>query len=128
LGPQGVTVEVDGWIGIAARAIEAAGVVTIAAGSLAAAVFALREMLRKVESAVVYRRVRNRIGRSILLGLELLVGGDIILTVAESPTLDHVVVLAIIVLIRTFLSFTIEVELDGRWPWQARNQGNDVQA
>jgi uncharacterized membrane protein len=108
------------WIELVAQGIEATGVVTIAAGSLVAAAVALREWLRERDAGELYRRLRQRIGRAILLGLELLVAADIIRTVAVSPTLRHVVVLAIIVLIRTFLSFTIEVELDGRWPWQAR--------
>jgi uncharacterized membrane protein len=65
-----------------------------------------------------YAESRRSIGRSILLGLELLVAGDIIRTVAVSPNFASVGVLALIVLIRTFLSFTLEVEIDGRWPWQ----------
>lgn len=70
-----------------------------------------------------YRAFRQDLGRAILLGLELLVGADIIRTVSEIPTLEKVLVLAIIVLIRTFLSFTLEVELEGRWPWQRRPAG-----
>ena len=61
--------------------------------------------------------------RSILLGLEFLVAADIIRTVAVSPTLPGVGVLAIIVLIRAFLSFTLELEIDGRWPWQRQTTG-----
>ena len=64
------------------------------------------------------RRFRQRLGQTILLGLELLVAGDIIRTVATQPTFSSVGILAIIVLIRTFLSFSLEVELTGRWPWQ----------
>jgi len=66
----------------------------------------------------VYRRFRRQLGRSILLGLELLVAADIIRTVAVTPTLDSVLVLALIVAIRTFLSFSLELEITGRWPWQ----------
>ena len=66
----------------------------------------------------VYRRFRQQLGQTILLGLELLVAGDIIRTVASQPTLTSVAVLASIVLIRTFLSFSLEVEMTGRWPWQ----------
>jgi uncharacterized membrane protein len=65
-----------------------------------------------------YRELRRNVGRSILLGLELLVAGDIIRTVAISPTFTSVGVLAVIVVVRTFLSFTLEVELTSRWPWQ----------
>lgn len=69
-----------------------------------------------------YRRLRQDIGLSILLGLELLIAGDIIRTVAVTPTMDGVLVLGHIVLIRTFLSMTLQVELEGRWPWQARKE------
>ncbi|MDJ0457389.1 DUF1622 domain-containing protein [Pseudarthrobacter phenanthrenivorans] len=65
-----------------------------------------------------YRSYRQLLGRSILLGLELLVAADIIRTVAVTPTFESVGVLAIIVLIRTFLSFSLELEITGRWPWQ----------
>jgi hypothetical protein len=60
----------------------------------------------------------NRVRRSILLGLEFLVAADIIRTVAVQPSLENVAVLGLIVLIRTFLSFSLEVEIDGRWPWR----------
>ena len=67
----------------------------------------------------VYRRFRQQLGQTILLGLELLVAGDIIRTVASQPTLTSVAILASIVAIRTLLSFSLEVELTGRWPWRA---------
>jgi uncharacterized membrane protein len=69
--------------------------------------------------AKAYRRYRADLGRGILLGLELLVAADIIGTVAVTPTLQSLAVLGLIVLIRTFLSFSLEVEIEGRWPWQA---------
>ena len=71
-----------------------------------------------------YRRYRQELGQTILLGLELLVAGDIIRTVAATPTLTSVGILGIIVVIRTFLSFSLEVELTGRWPWQASTTGS----
>jgi len=64
--------------------------------------------------------LRSNFGRSILLGLEFLIAADIINTVAVTPTLQSVIVLGAIVLIRTFLSFSLELEIDGRWPWQRR--------
>ena len=64
-----------------------------------------------------YNHFRQNIGRSILLGLEFLVAGDIIRTVVVAPTLDNVIILGAIVLIRTFLSTSIQLELEGRWPW-----------
>jgi len=68
----------------------------------------------------VYGRFRQQLGQAILLGLELLVAADIVRTVAASPSLTSVAILAAIVLIRTFLSFSLEVETTGRWPWQKR--------
>ena len=67
-----------------------------------------------------YRRLRQDVGRGILLGLEFMVAGDIIRTVAVEPTVNGLIVLGGIVLIRTFLSLSLEVELEGRWPWQPR--------
>ena len=72
----------------------------------------------------VYRSYRQLLGRSILLGLELLVAADIIRSVAVAPTFEGVGVLAIIVLIRTFLSFSLELEITGRWPWQTQREGS----
>jgi uncharacterized membrane protein len=99
--------------------IDAAGVVIIVTGA-AIAFVASAVRLSRGESDV-YRRFRQQLGRAILLGLELLVAGDIIRTVAASPNLTSVGVLAAIVLIRTFLSFSLEVETTGRWPWQKRD-------
>lgn len=65
-----------------------------------------------------FRQLRQDVGRGILLGLEVLIAADIIRTVAVAPTLDSVIVLGLIVLIRTFLSMTLQMELEGRWPWQ----------
>jgi len=69
-----------------------------------------------------YRQFRQDIGRGILLGLEFLVAADIIRTVAVTPTLQGVLVLGLIVLIRTFLSTALQVELEGRWPWQRASE------
>lgn len=117
---QPETVDFSGAIELAAQSVEGAGVMTILVGSLVAAVMAVHQLAREGASEDAYACLRRRIGRAILLGLELLVGADIIRTVAERPALRDVVVLALIVLIRTFLSFALELELEGRWPWQTR--------
>lgn len=96
--------------------IDAIGVAVIVVGLLISAGAAAVGLSH--HQTDTYRRFREQLGRTILLGLELLVIGDIVRTVAAEPTLASVVVLAIIVLIRTFLSFSLEVELTGRWPWQ----------
>jgi uncharacterized membrane protein len=76
--------------------------------------------LSRRESAV-YLRFRQQLGQAILLGLELLVAGDIVRTVAASPSLTSVAILAAIVVIRIFLSVSLQVETTGRWPWQKRD-------
>lgn len=98
------------------RAVDAAGVAIIVVGTLLATILAAIRLSRR--QAGVYRGYRRRVGRSILLGLEFLVAGDIIRTVAVAPTYASVGVLAVIVGIRTFLSFSLELEITGRWPWQ----------
>ena len=100
----------------AGKTIDVVGVTVIAAGAVLATGGAIGRMLRKTGDA--YRGFRQQLGRSILLGLEFLVAADIIRTVAVEPTLQSVGVLAGIVLIRTFLSFSLELEITGRWPWQ----------
>lgn len=100
-------------------AIDAAGVVVIVVGAVTASVTCTIRLSQRERD--VYRRFRQRLGQTILLGLELLVAGDIVRTVAASPTLTSVAILAAIVAIRTFLSFSLEVEISGRWPWQKRD-------
>ncbi|MFF5790985.1 DUF1622 domain-containing protein [Paeniglutamicibacter sp. NPDC012692] len=99
------------------RAVDAAGVLTIVIGAVVATLLAAMALLRN-RPGTIYVNYRERLGRSILLGLELLVAADIIRTVAVTPTFESMGVLALIVLIRTFLSFTLELEMTGRWPWQ----------
>jgi len=102
------------------KAVDVVGVAAIVIGVLVAAVLSLR---RTGSAADDYRLFRQRLGRAILLGLELLVAADIIRTVAVTPTFESAGVLAVIVVIRTFLSFSLEVELDGRWPWSPKAGG-----
>ena len=107
------------------RAVNAAGVLTIVAGAAVATVVAAAALLRG-QTGAIYAVYRRRLGRSILLGLEFLVAADIISTVAVDPTFESVGVLALIVLIRTFLSFTLELEITGRWPWQNPEAGSEA--
>ncbi|MHA7286621.1 DUF1622 domain-containing protein [Arthrobacter sp. MDT3-44] len=100
------------------EAVDAAGVAAIVIGAVIATLLAGGALLRRRTEDGVYHRYRQRLGRSILLGLELLVAADIIRTVAVTPTFESVGVLALIVLIRTFLSWSLELEISGRWPWQ----------
>jgi uncharacterized membrane protein len=106
------------------KGVDAVGVAVIVLGALGAAAIAVLRLRRRGEAA--YRPYRQQLGRSILLGLEFLVAGDIIRTVAITPTFTSVGVLAVIVLIRTFLSFSLELEITGRWPWQERASTTDA--
>lgn len=101
-----------------AAGIEAIGVAIITGGAVLTLVMAARRRLAGVDGDKVYQEVRQRLGRAILIGLEFLVAADIIHTVAVELNLQTVGTLAIIVLIRTFLSFALEVEITGGWPWQ----------
>lgn len=104
----------------AALIIEAAGVLVMIIGPI----FALwRYFFDQHEDGSTYRTFRHDLGKAILLGLEFLVAADIIATVSTAPTLDNVLVLGMIVLIRTFLSLSLQVELEGKWPWQKREIG-----
>jgi uncharacterized membrane protein len=108
------------WVDTVGQCIDAAGVAIVVVGlALASAIFISRNV-RGGEFEQVYRAYRQGLGRAILLGLEFLVAADIIRTVAVSPTFRSAGVLALIVLIRTFLSMALQVEIDGRWPWQSR--------
>lgn len=110
-----------GTIEMVGVAIDVAGVAVITISTIASGIVFGRRLVRHDEPfEASYRRLRQGIGRGILLGLELLVAGDIIRTVAIEPTFASVGVLAMIVAVRTFLSFALEIELTGRWPWAGR--------
>ena len=109
--------EFFGAIETVGKVIDAVGVATIALGGVLAAGIAVGRLLRRTPDT--YRLFRSQLGRAILVGLELLVAADIIRTVAVEPTLANVGVLAVIVVIRTFLSWSLELEISGRWPWQS---------
>lgn len=102
----------------AARVVEFAGVVVLLLGALFATGAFMSRLARRIVFQDAYHALRADLGRAILLGLELLVIADIIGTVAIEPTLQNLGVLAVIVAIRTCLSFALELEVSGRWPWQ----------
>jgi len=99
-----------------ARAVEVLGIATLVLGLVLAVVRAGVIAIGERDGERAYRVVRTVFGRSILLGLEFLVAADIIRTVAVQPSLENVAVLGLIVLIRTFLSFSLQVEIEGRRP------------
>ena len=103
-----------------AKAIELVGIAIIALGAIINLGLFAKSAVNREERGEALATLRSNFGRSILLGLEFLIAADIINTVAVRPTLQSVIVLGAIVIIRTFLSFSLELEIDGRWPWQRR--------
>jgi uncharacterized membrane protein len=113
-------------VGHVAEVVEAVGVAILAVGALGAfAVFA-RDVFGRAKGA--YVSLRRNLGRVILLGLEVLIIGDIIRTIVVAPTLEEVATLGSIVLIRIVLSFALEVEINGAWPWNMRRARSDSDA
>ena len=105
----------------AALGIEMLGALVIVVGVLRVAITrGTVRFLLKVDEPAAFDSYKHQIGRSLLLGLEFLVAGDVVRTVALEPTLVNVAVLGLLVLVRTFLAWTLSVEIEGRWPWQPR--------
>ena len=103
-----------------AKAIELVGIAIIALGAIINLGQFARRSFGANKDGDALAALRSNFGRSILLGLEFLIAADIINTVAVTPTLQSVITLGAIVIIRTFLSFSLELEIEGRWPWQRR--------
>lgn len=98
-------------------AFEVAGVAILVIGSLIALLQTAVALVHRQPATKVYRALRQGLARAILLGLEFLVAADIVRSVAVEPTFESVGVLGLIVLVRTFLSWSLEVEITGHWPW-----------
>jgi uncharacterized membrane protein len=108
-----------GWIEAATTLLEVLAVAIIVLAILYSILRYTYERLRGREHVDAYLALKGNLGRSMLLGLEILVAADIVSTVALESTLESVLVLGLLVLIRTFLSWALEVEISGRWPWQS---------
>jgi uncharacterized membrane protein len=113
--------EVLGWIEIAALGIEVLAVLIIVVAMFySTGHFLIQAAVRRGVMRKQYEQLKINLGRSLLLGLEILVAADVVRTVALEATLQSVAALGLLVLIRTFLSWALVVEIEGRWPWQAR--------
>jgi uncharacterized membrane protein len=106
------------WVQYAATGIEVLAVAIVVLVIIFATVTYSMKIMAWHADMATYAEFRNRIGRALLLGLEILVAADIIRTVVLEPTLNNVVVLGVLVLIRTFLSWSLVLEIEERWPWQ----------
>lgn len=100
------------------KVLDLFGVLIILGGVIVSTAFFFSGLLESKDKELLYRAYRKNLGRSILLGLELMVAGDIIRSVTGEPNFVTVGVLALIVLIRSFLGITFDMEIEGRWPWQ----------
>jgi uncharacterized membrane protein len=109
----------EGAFDLAVRGFEVLGVAILVIGSLASVAGYARD-LGKVDRTLAYTRLRGNVGRTILLGLEVLIVADIVLTVTIDQTVESALTLGVIVLVRTFLSFSLEIELEGVAPWHRR--------
>jgi uncharacterized membrane protein len=109
-------VHFEEWMIRAVQAFEAAGVLALVLGALVA--FGIYVGSVRQGSAAAFDRLRRNLGRAILLGLEILIAADIILTITVEPTVESAVTLGVVVLVRTFLSFSLEIELEGALPWR----------
>ena len=108
------------WIELAALAIEIIAVAIIIGAFVYSLTRYLINSIFEPEQGDQYQQLKVRLGKALLLGLEILVAADIIRTIALEATLQSVVVLGLLVLIRTFLSWALVVEIEGRWPWQPK--------
>jgi uncharacterized membrane protein len=111
------------WVEYAATGVELLAVAIIVVAILAATAAYLSKIAARQADRATYNDYRNKVGRALLLGLEILVAADIIRTVVLEPTLANVLVLGLLVLIRTFLSWALFLEIEERWPWQPRREG-----
>ena len=116
------------WITHVVKVVETVGTGIMVIGGLAAFLAFLRDAVTDARRAGSYERLRRNLGRSILLGLEVLIVADIVRTVVVDQTFESVTVLGIIVLIRILLSFSLDVEIDGVWPWNRLRESRDDQA
>jgi uncharacterized membrane protein len=107
------------WVEHAATGIELLAVVIIVAVILTATVLYVVQILAQRADVLTYKNYRHQVARALLLGLEILVAADVIRTVALEPTLQNVLILGLLVLIRTFLGWSLVVEIEERWPWQS---------
>jgi uncharacterized membrane protein len=109
------------WIEAASVLIEMLAIVIIVGAVLfSSARFSYLLIAKKRPTAELYREYKHSLGASLLLGLEILVAADVVRTVALEPTLTNVAALGLLVVVRTFLSWSLVVEIEGRWPWQPK--------
>ena len=118
-------IQVDEWVGLAATGIETLAVVIMLVVIVVGTVRWLAHSAMQVKEG--YQHYRLLLGKALLVGLELMVAADIIRTVIVENTLANMAVLGSLVVIRTFLGWSVSVEIEGRWPWQGRGSSGGAQ-
>jgi uncharacterized membrane protein len=116
----GVAATITRWVEYAATGIELLAVVIIVAVILTGTAVYIFRILTQQADVNTYRNYRHQVARALLLGLEILVAADVIRTIALEPTLQNVLILGLLVLIRTFLGWSLVIEIEERWPWKPR--------
>ena len=120
----GGALTIEQVIEYAALLIELLAVGIIVIATLAATISYVRKLWARSAGLAGYEQYKVRLGRALLLGLEILVAADIVRTVALEPSMTNIGILALLVLIRTFLSWSLVVEMEHRWPWQVRTEAH----
>jgi uncharacterized membrane protein len=113
-------VHLEEWIALGALLFEVLAAFIIIIATTVATLLYMRAFVRRSADLEDYEQYKVRLGRALLLGLEVLVAADIVRTVVLEPTLTNIAILGLLVLIRTFLSWSLVVEMEHRWPWQKR--------
>jgi uncharacterized membrane protein len=122
--PSGVGIqEILRWVEYAATGVELLAVALIVTVIVFGTLAYVAKIVARHADRGTYNEFRHKVGRALLLGLEILVAADIIRTVVLEPTLQNVLVLGLLVLIRTFLSWSLVLEIEERWPWQPVRRG-----
>lgn len=111
------------WVEYAATGIELLAVAIIVIVILVATIVYISQILAQKADGLTYKSYRHQLARALLLGLEILVAADVIRTVALEATLQSVLVLGLLVLIRPFLGWSLVIEIEERWPWQPPRTG-----
>lgn len=111
------------WIEYASLGIEMLAIGIIVVAIVSGTARYIVQSLARPPQRYAYDHYKVRLGKALLLGLEILVAADVVRTVALEPSIESVAVLGILVVIRTFLSWSLVVEIEGRWPWQPRDDG-----
>jgi uncharacterized membrane protein len=114
------------WIELAAHAIEILAVVVIVVAIAYATIYYIYRGIKRHDAESTYRQYKTRLGKALMLGLEILIAADIVETVALDASLESIGFLGLLVLIRTFLSWSLSVEIEGHWPWQASREEQRV--